>query len=339
MRFRKEKATAIEQYLLEKIEAGVPDVAKSVSEAFEIDQSTVHAYINKLIKRGAIVREKRGLYRLSVNSCEYYFTRALGEIQDEQTIFDSCLRKHLLELPPNAQEIWEYILGEIINNVIDHSEAENLLIQVHQTLLSTKIAIIDNGVGIFTKIKEHFGMKTLDDAIRELFKGKLTTDPINHSGEGIFFSSRLADRFVILSDQKYFSINKYDKDDLFDIPIEQHGTAVLIELSNTTQKTSAGIFDQYAQVDDGFQTTMLPLKNMFDSAPVSRSQAKRVCQRLDKFSEVILDFDGLEWMGQGFAHQLFIVFQAQHPEIALNPINMSKGVEQMYHHVTGRSYD
>ena len=56
-------------------------------------------------------------------------------------------------------------------------------------------------------------------------------------------------------------------------------------------------------------------KEIFDASPVSRSQAKRVCNRLDKFEEVIVDFAEISWMGQGFAHQLFVVFAGSHPEI------------------------
>ena len=61
----------------------------------------------------------------------------------------------------------------------------------------------------------------------------------------------------------------------------------------------------YANVDSGFTKTKIPMKNIFDTSPVSRSQAKRVCNRLKKFQEVVIDFEGLQWMGQAFAHQLF----------------------------------
>ena len=61
------------------------------------------------------------------------------------------------------------------------------------------------------------------------------------------------------------------------------------------------------------------MKNIFDSSPVSRSQAKRVCNRLENFKEVVLDFEGVQWMGQGFAHQLFVVFANDHPDIQLTP--------------------
>lgn len=75
------------------------------------------------------------------------------------------------------------------------------------------------------------------------------------------------------------------------------------------------------------------MKNVFDSSPVSRSQAKRICNRLEKFKEVLLDFDGVQWMGQGFAHQLFVVFANQHPDIRLIPINMNEDITKMHLHV------
>lgn len=47
---------------------------------------------------------------------------------------------------------------------------------------NTTVFIQDDGIGIFEKIKDYFKMNTIDDAICELFKGKLTTDSRNHSG-------------------------------------------------------------------------------------------------------------------------------------------------------------
>lgn len=91
--------------------------------------------------------------------------------------------------------------------------------------------------------------------------------------------------------------------------------------------------------DDGFTKTTIPLNNIFSASPVSRSQAKKVCNRLDRFKEVILDFEGLNWMGQGFAHQIFVVFARENPEIRLVPVHMGEDVEKMYRHVTAGSMD
>ena len=111
------------------------------------------------------------------------------------------------------------------------------------------------------------------------------------------------------------------------------GTCVFMSLSNFSLRTAREVFDLYSDVDGGFTTTRIPLKSIFDSAPVSRSQAKRVCNRLDSFEEVILDFDAISWMGQGFAHQTFVVYKNAHPSVTITPINMNEDVRNMYNHV------
>ena len=71
----------------------------------------------------------------------------------------------------------------------------------------------------------------------------------------------------------------------------------------------------------------------FDGLPISRSQAKSLCGRVNDFKRISLDFEGVEWMGQGFAHQLFVVFAREHSEIQIVPINMNEDITKMYHHV------
>ena len=89
----------------------------------------------------------------------------------------------------------------------------------------------------------------------------------------------------------------------------------------------------FSDKDGGFTKTRIPLKNMFETYPVSRSQAKRLCHRFDTFMEVELDFEGIDEIGQGFAHELFVVFQRNHPNVQLLPLNLSKDVAKMINHV------
>ena len=233
-----------------------------------------------------------------------------------------------------AKHIWSYAFSEMVNNVIDHSAAECMNVVIEKNYLRTCVLIMDDGVGIFEKIKKHFSLSSLDEAICELFKGKLTTDSDNHSGEGIFFTSKMMDNFIIYSSGKIFTTSKYNNEHVFDVDDLNVGTFVFMSLSNFTNKTARDIFDMYSDVDGGFTTTRIPLKNIFDSAPVSRSQAKRICNRLEQFEEILLDFEGVGWMGQGFAHQIFVVFKNAHPNISIKPINMCESVEAMYNHVT-----
>lgn len=89
----------------------------------------------------------------------------------------------------------------------------------------------------------------------------------------------------------------------------------------------------FADVDGGFIKTRIPIKNIYETYPVSRFQAKRLCNRFDKFREIELDFAGIEEIGQGFAHELFVVFSREHPNVKLIPINISLEVEKMINHV------
>lgn len=336
MKFDAEKTKLINMYILEKIAQGSKTVSADVSEAFGISTNTVHSYLRRLQEDNIIAKPKRGEYKLVTNNYIYSLKRSEGELDSETYAFDNHFEKHIKNLPENVYRIWEYAFSEMINNVVDHSAAERLVLQIEQNYLFTSVFIIDNGIGIFKKIKEHFALPGIDEAICELFKGKLTTDSSNHSGEGIFFSSKMMDRFFIYSSGRIFTTTKYDNDEVFDVDLGEDfsGTAVFMSLSNFSQRHAADIFDQYASVDGGFTKTRIPLKNIFDTAPISRSQAKRVCNRLDSFLEVEVDFDGLDWMGQGFAHQMFVVYQNAHPNIKLIPTNMSENVQKMYNHVT-----
>ena len=52
------------------------------------------------------------------------------------------------------------------------------------------LGIRDNGVGILEKVRSRFDLEDHRQAILELIKGKLTTDPKHHTGGGFFCTSR-----------------------------------------------------------------------------------------------------------------------------------------------------
>lgn len=150
------------------------------------------------------------------------------------------------------------------------------------------------------------------------------------------------DRFAAVSDGKIFTHDKYSEmlRSLRDIEgLEeclkdwQTGTIIYMELSNFSNKSSKEVFDMFSNEDGSFTKTCIQIKNVFETYPVSRSQAKRLCHRFDKFQEIELDFQGIEEIGQGFAHEIFVVFQKSHREVKLTPVNMGADVEKMVNHV------
>ena len=63
---------------------------------------------------------------------------------------------------------------------------------------------------------------------------------------------------------------------------------------------------------------------------ISRSQAKRLIARFDRFKKVVLNFDGVQDIGQAFADEIFRVYANQHPDVELIPENMTKQIEGMW---------
>ncbi|MNC91531.1 hypothetical protein D3C83_78130 [compost metagenome] len=72
-----------------------------------------------------------------------------------------------------------------------------------------------------------------------------------------------------------------------------------------------------------------------DDKLVSRSQAKRLLARVEKFKVVILDFTGVDAIGQAFADEVFRVFARQHPEIELSAIKANQAVLEMLDRARG----
>ena len=205
-------------------------------------------------------------------------------------------------------------------------------IKTRRIIFDPKILVRENLEkleGIVKKLES--GEVPLDDAIKELFKGKVTTNTTNHSGEGIFFTSQIMDKFYISSSNRIFTRSKLENDTLK--CSNNNGTLVFMTLANRTRKSVSDVFNKYSSVDEGFNKTEVNIKSVFDNDPISRSQAKRLCQGLEKFDEIILDFEGVDFIGQGFAHQLFVVFQNLYPNIIIETENTNDNVLLMINHV------
>jgi hypothetical protein len=191
----------------------------------------------------------------------------------------------------------------------------------------------DDGERIFNKIQRELNLNDERHAVLELAKGKLTTDPERHSGQGIFFTSRMFDEFMIISGNICFS-HQFNQEEnwILEASKPQSGTFVTLKLNNDTSRTSKKVFDNFSSgEDDEFTKTVVPvhLAQYGEEKLVSRSQAKRLLAGLDKFKVVVLHFSGVEAIGQAFADEVFRVFKIQHPEMELVSLYASKEVEQM----------
>jgi uncharacterized protein (DUF1330 family) len=106
-----------------------------------------------------------------------------------------------------------------------------------------------------------------------------------------------------------------------------------MRLTNDSTRTTTSIFDAFASPQDeyAFRNTIVPVRlaQIGGESLVSRSQAKRLVARFEQFRKVVLDFSGVEAIGQAFADEVFRVFAATHPGVELIPSNANATVMRM----------
>lgn len=331
----RKRGEEIRQFILEKVQDNPNDIATLAAQEFSISRQAVNKHIQRLVKQDALVvkgsTRNRTYYLHPLEQWSKIYS--LKKPLEEDVVWISDIKPLMVDFPDNAIDIWSYGFNEMLNNAIDHSSGESVFVRVKKTAVDTTIAILDDGEGIFKKIQKELDLHDESHALLELAKGKLTTDPDNHTGEGIFFSSRMFDQFGIVSGKVIFSHEFNEKEDwIHESEEPQTGTAVFMKLKNNTSRTSKKIFDQFSSDDDyAFNKTVVPvhLAQYDNENLVSRSQAKRLLARVDRFKVVIFDFSDVESVGQAFADQIFRVFKIQHPEMDLIAINANQNVTQM----------
>ncbi len=196
------------------------------------------------------------------------------------------------------------------------------------------MSICDDGVGIYDKIARSKHLTDAREAILLLSKGKLTTDPSKHSGEGIFFTSRAFDKYSILSDElTYFRLNR-EQDWFVETRKDStgKGTNVRMEIDKNSNRVLGDVFAAYIDRETHkFNKTNLfvKLSRLEEEQYISRSQAKRLLVGTEKFKKLLLDFQDVKSVGQAFVDEVFRVFKNQNPEIEIDYINANSDVEFM----------
>lgn len=328
------RGETIRQFIVNNVEAHTNDIVALTADEFDISRQAVNVHIKRLVKQKSIIAEgntRNRSYRLHP-LMEDTKRFELSGLEEDRVWRDFVVPK-LGTLPDNVMDICNYGFTEMLNNAIDHSQGRYAIVSVKKTPVFSEIIITDDGLGIFARIQKFLDLNDERHAVLELSKGKLTTDPANHTGEGIFFSSRMFDEYAILSGGVYFS-HEYNKpeDWIMERNNPRSGTTVFMKMSNNSARKIKAVFNDYASGEDyGFDKTVVPvsLARYGNERLVSRSQAKRLLARIDRFKIVILDFEGIDQIGQAFADEVFRVFNNRHPEIQLHFIKTQPDVENM----------
>ncbi|MBV8564132.1 MAG: DUF4325 domain-containing protein [Methylobacteriaceae bacterium] len=329
----------IRDFLLRNIPDHPRDIAPFAAKEFGVTRATISNYLRQLQREGTVLgggKTAARTYELAVLDKVEQELEITPSIQ-EDVIWRDVIMPHMKGLRENIIDICNYGFNEMLNNVVDHSSTTTCNIILTRTYANVELKIRDFGVGIFENIRRTFGLLDRKHALLELSKGKLTTDRSRHTGEGIFFTSRMFTQFIIMSNDLYYTKRYFGHEWLLESgPNEEDivGTAIIMKIATNSQHTSQSVFEQYTDDESRFSRTHIPLilAKYEGEKLLSRSQAKRILARAERFTEILLDFNGINEIGQPFADEIFRVFQAAHPSIQIFPLRTTPAIDRMIQH-------
>ncbi len=221
-----------------------------------------------------------------------------------------------------------YVFTEMVNNAVDHSGGAKVTAQIESDEGRLRVVIVDDGIGAFERVRSVRKLDSIDDAALQIEKGKQTTMPERHSGEGLFFSSKVSEKFRLEANGRAWLVE--NDDSTLERTAWRSGTKVTAWFTPGRVPKLESVFGKYTDDDGAFTKTKTTVKlAAVGESFLSRSQARRVAAGLDKFKHVTLDFHGVLRVGQGFVDELFRVFANAHPDIALEPVRMNDDVRFM----------
>lgn len=331
----KTNAQIIKEYLLVEIPKHPHDIVAIAVSHFNVTRTTIHRHLSTLLKQNKIIKSgtTRNISYYLSTSINREFSYKIVPNLSEFDVYSQDFQGALLSLPEKISDICTYAFTEIFNNAIDHSQGSKIIAATSWDDSAITLTISDDGIGIFKNIFTYFHLDDIRESILQLTKGKMTTDPDNHTGEGLFFTSRAFDVFEIFANGlHYFRDNRENDWSISSSPAFQVGSKVIMKINVNAPTKLIDLFMKFQEEDNyAFDRTeiLVELSRFEEEKLISRSQAKRILRNLDKFNRVTLDFTGVKLVGQGFVDEVFRVYTNQHPHVVINYINASDDVKYM----------
>lgn len=316
--------------------------SNDITKKFNVSRQAAHKQLSKLVKEKVLLKigKTKSAYYIPYTlksakklnqEIKYSGTWIVKNIQ-EDTMFRFLA--HNLQFKKffnnNTFSIFEYAFTEMLNNVIEHSESKTVNIKIIIKDNHASFQIRDIGIGIFNSMRRKYNLKDDYDCLEFLLKGKKTTKPKYHTGEGIFFTSKIADRFYIESNKIKLIIDNLINDIFVEEVKIKKGTLVFFLIKINSKKRLENLFNNFTNENYKFDKTLVKIKLLTkDVSYISRSQARRLLYGLDGFDRIILDFKGVKSVGQSFVDEVFRVYQNKHSDKNLSPINCNKAVSFM----------
>lgn len=336
------------------LESGRPLSAAAIARRLTVTRPVVVRHLNALIKEDRAVREgegRRTRYRAAgavpvppkLNLAS--FVRRYPRVGlSETTVWHELVRLNpeLANLSNASLELFRYAFTELLNNAVEHSAGTDVEVQFSQSGDVLSFEIIDNGVGLFSHLRQRLGLDSTDEAAKRLSQGKLPPMPDARTGSGkgvgIFFCAHAARRFEVESNGYRFLVDNQTGNAAAASAPPRAGTRVRFDGELSPRQTLSNLLGpprppgspdpRRPPAPPHPARVVVTLGTRF----ISRTEAQKLLNRLARYQTVVLDFKEVREIGPGFADEVFRVWPHHHPGVTLQPINMSPGVSVVVDH-------
>ena len=313
-----------------------------ISTFLNVSRQYASQLLSILVNQGVLIRigsTRNAQYTLPKYANEFSLTKTKQRLSNKKIKEHEILENFLASFgafkraSENIQSILRYAFSEMLNNAIEHSKSPTIEVEINEHSNKIQFTVNDVGIGAFRNVMKKRRLKTELEAMQDLLKGKTTTDPKAHSGEGIFFTSKAADQFVLESFGRRMVVDNIIQDVFFEPnKPSKKGTRVIFSISNKSKRHLSQIFKKFQSdpQQHAFDKTEIHVRLFtMGTIYVSRSQARRILTGLEKFASITLDFERVPTVGQAFTDEIFRVFKIKHPNIQIKTINANEGVKFM----------
>ncbi len=326
---------------------------KELTASFGVSRAYINQLMHELRQEGQVIlvgKTNRASYVLATNkqdlrAAKKRINRVSFKLMNSGLSEEVILKRLeqetgiFIDVTETVRQIVRYAFTEMLNNAIDHSHSKDILVECRRSTSAISFAIRDHGIGMFNNVREKMRLPGNLSAIQQILKGKTTTNPKEHSGQGVFFTSKMADVFIVDSYEKQLLINNL-LPDIFVLERKNlKGTRVSFSIHLSSSRTSKEVFEKFSGGEDGdfaFNKTQISVKlYQFGTDLLSRSEAKRVTMGLENFQEIELDFKNVATIGQGFADEIFRVWQQRYPSTKLRATHANENVAFMIRRASG----
>lgn len=321
--------------------------SKEFAQLFQVSRQYASALLAQLVESRQLIRigsTKSAFYVLPEYIKSHpdvlpnkFFRRFKNSNLEEHKILTEIEQKfpQVSLLKEHVRNIFTFAFSEMLNNAIEHSRSDDISVEVVITDKELRFIVNDTGIGVFRNVMRKKKLKSELEAVQDILKGKTTTIPKSHTGQGIFFTSKAADVFILDSFGYQMTINNETHDVVArEVGNSKRGTRVIFRIKADSPKHLSDVFKRYTNLADGsdygFDKTEIRIKlYTAGGINISRSQARRILHGLEKFRIILFDFDQVPMIGQAFADEIYRVFHNKYLDIELQEEHMNEAVRFM----------